>query len=53
MYNRAYKTHHARLRNKKMCQSEFEIWTREAKENLKKVRMGKLELAAFKEWLKL
>ncbi len=53
MYNRAYKTHHARLRNKKMSQSEFEIWTREAKENLKKVRMGKLELAAFKEWLKL
>lgn len=52
IYNRAYKTHHARLRNKKMNSHEFETWTHEAKDRLEKVRAGELDIAAFKEWLK-
>lgn len=52
IYNRAYKTHHARIRNGKMKEHNFSLWRLEAKEKLERVRSGELELADFKKWLK-
>ena len=53
LYNRAYKTHHARIRNKKMSMENFSIWSKEAKEKLDDVRSGKLDIEAFQKWLKI
>lgn len=52
IYNRAYKTHYARFRNGKMKRCEFELWTKEAKEQLENVRSGELDISIFREWLK-
>ena len=52
VYNRAYKTHHARVRNGIMGQADFLKWCDEAKEKLGKVRSGELDPVAFEEWLK-
>lgn len=52
LYTRAYKTHHARLRKKKMTQEDFYDWCSNAKRNLDKVRKGELDISIFKEWLK-
>lgn len=52
LYNRAYKTHHARVRNKKMSMENFSSWSKEAKERLEKVRNGELDIDIFQKWLK-
>jgi len=56
IYNRAYKTRHARVsqdrKKKKMTQDEFRQWSDDAKTKLDEVREGKLELADFEVWLK-
>lgn len=52
IYHRAYKTHHARIRNGKMKENSFLLWHAQAKENLERVRAGELELGDFRKWLK-
>ena len=52
IYNRAYKTHHARIRNGKMTKSDFCVWSAEAKQKLNEVRAGQLDIAEFQKWLK-
>ena len=52
IYTRAYKTHHARVRKKKLSQEDFSIWCDEAKVNLEKARIGELDISTFQEWLK-
>jgi len=52
IYTRAYKTHFARTRKKKMTQEDFSNWCTDAKENLNKVRAGTLDISTFQEWLK-
>ena len=52
IYNRAYKTHYARVRNGKMSQDDFSSWCHKAKEKLEKVRAGELDISIFQEWLK-
>ncbi len=53
IYNRAYKTHYARRKTGKMKECEFMIWAKEAKNNLDKVRAGKLDISEFEKWLKI
>ena len=52
IYTRAYKTHFARVRKKKMTPEDFSDWCSNAKKNLNKVRQGELAISAFQEWLK-
>lgn len=52
MYNRAYKTHHARLRKGTMTKDGFQLWCDEAKLKLEKARAGELDIGRFQEWLK-
>jgi len=52
MYNRAYKTHHARQIKGKMEQNDFFRWCNEAKAMLEKVRTGDLDISVFEDWLK-
>lgn len=52
LYTRAYKTHFARVRKKKMTQEDFSDWCSNAKGNLNKVRRGELAISTFQEWLK-
>lgn len=52
IYNRAYKTHHARVQKKNMGKNDFQQWSKEAKAKLKQVRAGKLDISSFQEWLK-
>lgn len=52
IYTRAYKTHFARVRKKKMAQEDFSNWCTDAKKKLNEVRSGTLDIAAFQEWLK-
>ena len=52
IYNRAYKTHHARVRKGTMSKEDFVRWYSEAKLRLDKARAGELDVAQFQEWLK-
>ncbi len=52
LYNCAYKTHHARVKNSKMSMDSFSSWSKEAKERLEKVRSGELDIDVFQKWLK-
>jgi len=52
IYNRAYKTHYARVKKGSMSQDAFRLWYDEAKSKLAKVRIGKLDLSDFQTWLK-
>lgn len=52
IYNRAYKTHFARVRNGIMSKSDFNLWCITAKENLKNTREGKMPVNDFEKWLK-
>ena len=52
IYNRAYKTHHARVRKGTMSKEDFELWYSEAKERMERARAGELDIAQFQEWLK-
>ena len=53
IYNRAYKTHHARVRKKNMEQNDFLRWCNEAKQKLGQARTGELDIASFQKWLKI
>lgn len=52
IYTRAYKTHFARVKKGTMGQDAFAEWCTKAKVKLEQVRAGKLDIAAFQEWLK-
>lgn len=52
IYNRAYKTHHARVRKGTMSKENFQLWCIEAKERMERARAGELDIAQFQEWLK-
>lgn len=52
IYNRAYKTHYARVRKGTMSKEDFELWYSEAKERMERARAGELDIAQFQEWLK-
>ena len=51
-YNRAYKTHFARMKKGKISKEELEEWRLLAKEKLELVRTAELELEAYQKWLK-
>ncbi len=53
LYQRAYKTHYARLMKRKISQNQFNIWSLEAKNRLELVRNGKMDILVFSEWLKI
>lgn len=52
-YNRAYKTHFARMKKGKITKKELEEWRLLAKEKLEFVRNGELELETYQKWLKI
>ena len=52
IYNRAYKTHHARVRKGTMTKDAFQLWCIEAKRKMEKARSGELDIAQFQEWSK-
>lgn len=52
VYNRAYKTHYARYRKKKMTIAEFEQWSRQAIEWRNQAETGALEQAEYERLLK-
>lgn len=52
IYNRAYKTHHARVRKGTMSKEDFRLWCVEAKERMERARAGELDIAQFQKWLK-
>ena len=51
-YNRAYKTHNARIRYGTMTREAFNAWTEEAKKHRDACQNGEISLEAFEEWLK-
>lgn len=53
IYNRAYKTHYARVKNGRMTQAQFSSWCIEAKEKLTQARGGILSTPNFEQWLKI
>lgn len=52
LYNKAYKTHYARINGDTFTRDEFDRWKKEAKAKLDKVRDGKLCISEFEGWLK-
>lgn len=52
IYNRAYKTHYARVRNGKMTKESFNKWYLEAKDKLERARSEELDVTEFEKWLK-
>lgn len=52
IYNRAYKTHHARVRKGTMTKDAFQLWCNEAKRKMEKARAGELDIAQFQAWSK-
>ena len=52
IYNRAYKTHHARMKKGIMSKVAFQQWCDKAKQKLAEARAGELDIANFQEWLK-
>ena len=53
LFQRSYKTHHARVKKGKMTNAEFYTWTIEAKQKTADVREGALEMEEYAEWLKI
>lgn len=51
LYNRAYKTRHARMRNGIMTECEFRSWQKTAKNKLNMVRSNDLPLDDFEDWI--
>ena len=51
-YNRAYKTHFARIKYKKMTKEHFQVWAEEARKLRDKVLAGEMDLTEYEEWLK-
>ena len=52
LYDTAYKKYHARLKNGIITQQQFNSWQYKAKEKLKQVEDGMLNISIFQEWLK-
>jgi len=52
LYNRAYKTHFARIKYRKITREEFQTWAKQAREFRDKVLMGEMDLEEFRQWLK-
>lgn len=52
IYNRAYKTHFARVKKGTMNEEDLQLWRAEAKSKLMKVRAGEMDIASFQAWLK-
>lgn len=52
VYNRAYKTHHARLRKGTMSKDAFQLWCDTARLKLTDVKNGNLDIVSFRQWLK-
>lgn len=52
LYNRAYKTHFARMKKKTMSEDDFVKWRGEAKAKLQQVRSDELDIDSFQKWLK-
>lgn len=52
IYNRAYKTHFARVKKGTMSKDAFRLWYDEAKSKLAEVRNGNLDISDFQTWLK-
>lgn len=52
IYNRAYKTHFARVKKGTMSKDAFRLWYDEAKSKLAEVRKGNLDISDFQTWLK-
>jgi len=51
-YNRAYKTHFARIKYKHMTKAEFQSWAETARKFRDEVLDGKLDLDEYVHWLK-
>lgn len=51
-YNRAYKTHFARIKYKKMTKESFKEWAEEARKFRDQTTAGKMSLDEYEEWLK-
>jgi len=51
-YSRAYKTHFARIKAKKLTKEYFQIWAEEARKLRDEVTAGALSLEEYKNWLK-
>ncbi|WP_088186052.1 DUF6076 domain-containing protein [Desulfosporosinus sp. FKA] len=53
IYNRAYKTHYARVKKGRMSKAEFNTWCTQAREKLSQARVGTLSATDYEEWLKI
>ena len=51
-YNRAYKSHFARIKYKRMTKEQFKAWSELAREMRDKVTNGEMTLERYEEWLK-
>ena len=51
-YNRAYKTHNARIRYGTMTRAEFQTWVAKAKQLRDACQSGEISLDRFEKWLK-
>jgi hypothetical protein len=51
LYNRAYRTRHARRSKGTMTDNEFNMWCEEAKKKREQVIENKLTLSEFEQWL--
>jgi hypothetical protein len=52
LYNRAYKTHFARIKYRKITRDDFQAWAKIARDFRDKVLAGDMDLKEFEEWLK-
>lgn len=53
LYNKAYRTHHARIRAGHITKQEFDAWATEAKRRMNAVLDNPSLLDAYEEWLKI
>lgn len=51
-YSRAYKTHFARIKYRKITKEEFTIWSERARDMRDKTLAGEVSLVDFEQWLK-
>lgn len=51
-YNRAYKSHFARIKYKRMTKEQFRVWSEQAREFRDEVTKGKMSLDDYIKWLK-
>ena len=53
IYQRAYKTHFARIKKGKMTQAAFSTWSIESKQKMADAREGRLSMEEYVAWLKV